>query len=400
MIHNLVAPTVGESITEVRILDWRKPAGAYVREGEVLLEIETDKATVEVVAPKSGTLQILKPKDETVPVGGLLATIDDAGKPSADDASTAAPSSKDDSANRTRDNAVITATNPAPQVSSPATGATRVSKLEYLKQVQFLSSAAAPAPAAYAAPAPAAAAPAAPVETLLPGESRKKMTRIRKRIAENLVRAQHEAALLTTFNEVDLEQVMALRAKHKDAFKAKHGVNLGYMSFFTRAVTLALAEQPLVNSSIDGDDIISRDFIHVGVAVGTDRGLVVPVLRNADKMSFGQIEKAIAELAVKARDGKLSIQDMSGGTFSISNGGVYGSMLSTPIVNPPQSAILGMHNIMKRPVVVDDKVVIRPMMYIALSYDHRLIDGKEAVTFLVSIKQKLEKPELLKLDFV
>jgi 2-oxoglutarate dehydrogenase E2 component (dihydrolipoamide succinyltransferase) len=232
-----------------------------------------------------------------------------------------------------------------------------------------------------------------------PGDRRVPMPSIRKRIAERLVFAQHTAAILTTFNEVDMKPVQDVRAKHKDAFEKKFGVKLSFMSFFTRACTLALKELPAVNASIDGTDIVYHDYADIGVAVGTDRGLVVPVVRGADKLDFAGIEKAIGELAVKARNNKLSIADMSGGTFTISNGGTYGSLLSTPILNPPQSGILGMHKIMDRPVAMNGKVEIRPMMYLALSYDHRIIDGKEAVTFLVRVKELLENPEKLGLDF-
>jgi 2-oxoglutarate dehydrogenase E2 component (dihydrolipoamide succinyltransferase) len=246
----------------------------------------------------------------------------------------------------------------------------------------------------------ASAAPAAPsARPLQAGERRVPMSLLRAKIAERLVQAQHTAAILTTFNEVDLKAVMDLRAKYKDAFKKKYNVGLGFMSFFTKACCIALKEIPEINAYVEGKDILYHDYYHVGVAVGTDRGLVVPVLRNADQLTFAGIEQGILDLAVKARDGKLSIADMSNGTFTISNGGVYGSMLSTPILNAPQSGILGMHNIMQRPVVIDGKIEIRPMMYLALSYDHRVVDGKGAVTFLVRVRECLENPESLGLDF-
>jgi 2-oxoglutarate dehydrogenase E2 component (dihydrolipoamide succinyltransferase) len=256
--------------------------------------------------------------------------------------------------------------------------------------------------AAAAAPVAASPAPAAsilPPYVDQPGDRRVPMSMLRSKIAERLVYAQHTAAILTTFNEIDMTAVMELRNKHKDAFKAKHGVSLGFMSFFTRASIEALKVVPEVNGTIDGKDVIYRDYFDIGVAVGTERGLVVPVVRGAGSMGIVEIEKKINELAVRARDGKLSISDLSGGTFTISNGGVYGSLLSTPILNPPQSGILGMHKIQERPIAIDGKVVIRPMMYVALSYDHRLIDGKGAVTFLVTLKDFLEHPEKLKPEF-
>jgi len=387
MKHTVKAPHVGESITEVRIIEWSKDNGSQVEEGEILLEVETDKASVEVAAPASGKLEITSPADSTINVGSPIAFIDDAQKGS--------QSSSGKSSNSTpQANATV---NKSSVSSSLTQGEIKVSKDSFLvgasmlEQIQKLS-------------VPSASSKNTSVveekSRLLPGESRKKMTRIRKKIADNLVKAQHEAAILTTFNEVDLSEVMDLRKKHKEAFKKKNGVNLGFMSFFTRAACIALKEQPLVNSSIEGDEVISREFVHVGIAVGTERGLVVPVLKNTDKMTFLDIEQSIVDAATKAKKGKLSIADMSNGTFTISNGGVYGSMLSTPILNPPQSAILGMHNIQQRAVVVDGKIVARPMMYLALSYDHRIIDGKEAVSFLIRIKTLLENPKELSLDFL
>lgn len=420
MKQNVVAPSVGESITEVSILKWAKESGEFVKNGELLLEIESDKATVEIVAEASGVITQLKPAGERIPVGEVIGVIDTdakatvASKAAAPTAAASAPSA------------------PAPQLTAGAHGGPspdlalnpsvrklstergidptqvagtgkdgRVTKgdiLQYNGASQTQTQAAPQAaPATRQAPAPALA-PSAP-RALRPGERRVPMTMLRAKIAERLVEAQHTAAILTTFNEVDMSAVMKLRTQHKESFKAKHGVALSFMSFFTRASVLALKAIPEVNASIEGKDIIYHDFYDVGIAVGSERGLVVPVLRNTENMTFAQMEKRIGELAVKAREGKLSINDMTGGTFTISNGGTYGSLMSTPILNPPQSAILGMHKIMDRPIAVDGKVEIRPMMYLALSYDHRIIDGKGAVTFLVTLKDCLEHPEKLGLDF-
>jgi 2-oxoglutarate dehydrogenase E2 component (dihydrolipoamide succinyltransferase) len=388
-LESVLAPQVGESIKEVRILSWKKGTGDLVRSGEVLLEIETDKASVEVAAPYSGKLEITKAAEETVLVGSVIGKIDTSVKVEAGAATTT--SSPASSPTKTSSTSTLSNGN--------GSGNIRKDKDSFLAEVSTSTPTAAYSTSTTTqAAAKSVAVPHVP-EKLVPGETRKALSRLRLKIAENLVRAQNEFAILTTFNEVDLTQVGELRAKHKDDFKKKHGVGLGYMSFFTRACCLALKDQPLLNASIDGTDMILRDFVNMGVAVGTDRGLVVPVLRNADKLSFAQIEQSIAAFADKAKNNKLSIDDMSGGTFTISNGGVYGSLLSTPILNPPQSGILGMHNIVKRPIVVNDKVEIRPMMYLALSYDHRIVDGKEAVSFLVNIKKRLENPSELNLDF-
>ena len=382
-LETVVAPQVGESIKEVRILNWKKNSGDLVKSGEILLEIETDKASVEVAAQYSGKLQIIKNAEETVPVGAVLGNIDTSVKVEGGVAK-AAPTP------------ILASNLTSPATSPVAANGTQVRR----DKDSFLSEASSFSPASpQATTSKNITSTQNSPEKLLSGETRKPLSRLRLKIAENLVRAQNEFAILTTFNEVDLTQVMELRAKQKDTFKQKNGVSLGFMSFFTRACCLALKDQPLLNSSIDGTDMIQRDFVNMGIAVGTERGLVVPVLKNADKMTFAEIEKGIAAFAEKAKNNKISIEDMSGGTFTISNGGVYGSLLSTPILNPPQSGILGMHNIVKRPMVIDDKVVIRPMMYLALSYDHRIVDGKEAVTFLVNIKKRLENPKDLNLDF-
>jgi 2-oxoglutarate dehydrogenase E2 component (dihydrolipoamide succinyltransferase) len=279
----------------------------------------------------------------------------------------------------------------------PASGKSgRLTKGDILTHLERRGTTAKPAPVAAAPASPAVARPV--TRPAGDGEERVPMSRIRKRIAERLVAAQHTAAILTTFNEIDCNAIMTLRAQHKDRFKEKHGIGLGFMSFFARACIAALEEVPAVNAQIDGDDIVYRRFVHLGVAVGTERGLVVPVVRHAEAMSFADLERQIGRLAALARDGKLAVDDLQGGTFTISNGGVYGSLLSTPILNPPQSGILGMHKIEKRPVVVDDQIVVRPMMYVALSYDHRLVDGEQAVTFLVRVKERLEDPARLLLD--
>jgi 2-oxoglutarate dehydrogenase E2 component (dihydrolipoamide succinyltransferase) len=409
MKHEILAPLVGESITEVSILKWTKQNGQAVKAGEVLLEIESDKATVEIVAEHSGALTILKGDGERVAVKSAIAFIDDsvagtagasAGKtppppPSASRPATPAPAataapvasqaSLESLSPAVRKAVVEANVNPAQIQGTGKDG--RILKGDVM---------------AFIASGGAKSAPTAsrlPTVNDKPGDRRVPMPSIRKRIAERLVFAQHTAAILTTFNEVDMKPVQDVRAKHKDAFEKKYGVKLSFMSFFTRACTLALKELPAVNASIDGSDIVYHDYADIGVAVGTERGLVVPVVRGAEKLDFAGIEKAIGELALKARNNKLSIADMSGGTFTISNGGTYGSLLSTPILNPPQSGILGMHKIMDRPVAINGKVEIRPMMYLALSYDHRIIDGKEAVTFLVKVKELLENPEKLGLDF-
>ena len=408
MKHTISAPSVGESITEVSILKWTKKSGDVVKTGEILLEIESDKATVEIIAEADGQLTISKEDGERVPVGEAIGSIDDSVKasaqtapsvpaaPKASEKAESAPSSAPQMGPAARKMASEQNIDTSKMEGSGKDG--RVTKGDLLGVTSPAPKAQTSAPA-QSVPAAAPARPAAPSSApLKEGDRRVPMSNLRARIAERLVQAQHTAAILTTFNEVDMGPVMALRGEHKDAFKAKHGVSLSFMSFFTRAAVEALKMTPEVNASIDGRDIVYHDYQDVGIAVGTERGLVVPVVRGAGKMGFVEIEKKIAELAVKAREGKLSIADMSGGTFTISNGGVYGSLLSTPILNPPQSGILGMHKIQERPMAVEGKVVVRPMMYLALSYDHRIIDGKGAVTFLVQLKDFLEQPEKLGLE--
>ncbi len=401
MKHNVKAPSVGESISEVSILKWTKKEGQAVKTGDLILEIESDKATVEIVAEASGKLSILQPEGTRVPVGEVIGWIDDAAQGTVEAA--AAPKAPQKVVPSAPASAPAEGMGPAARKALAESGlsASQISgtgKDGRITKGDVLAGAApAPAVTPVSITTPPAARPASmPTRE---GDRRVPMSNLRARIAERLVQAQHTAAILTTFNEVDMGAVMAVRAQHKEAFKAKHGVALSFMSFFTRASVEALKLIPEVNASVDGRDVIYHDYQDIGIAVGTERGLVVPVVRNAGSLGFVEIEKKITELAVKARDGKLSIPDMSGGTFTISNGGTYGSLLSTPILNPPQSGILGMHKIQERPVAVNGKVEIRPMMYLALSYDHRLIDGKGAVTFLVHLKDFLENPEKLKLDF-
>lgn len=410
MKHNVVAPSVGESITEVSILKWHKQTGQAVKTGELILEIESDKATVEIVAENTGVLTQLKPPAERIPVGEVIGIIDDSAQPSVAATAEAAPRPAAAAPKGTAPSGGPEAGTMSPAVRKavteggydvtqiPGTGkGGRVTKGDVLEYAAGRTAAptAAPQPVA----PPRAPQPSAPAYVERPGDRRVPMSMLRARIAERLVQAQHTAAILTTFNEADMKPVMELRNRHKEAFKAKHGVALSFMSFFTRACVEALKQVPDVNASIDGRDVIYHDYHDIGIAVGTERGLVVPVVRGAGGMGFVEIEKKIAELAIKAREGKLSIAELSGGTFTISNGGVYGSLLSTPILNPPQSGILGMHKIMDRPVAIDGKVEIRPMMYLALSYDHRLIDGKGAVTFLIAVKDFIEHPEKLGLEF-
>lgn len=407
MKHNVLAPSVGESITEVSILKWVKKNGQAVKTGDLLLEIESDKATVEIVAESSGALSILKPEGERIPVGEVIGLIDDAAQGTVA-ASAAAPAqttvaSSTSSATQSPAASGSAMMGPAARKMAAEQGVDtsqiagsgkdgRVTKGDIIEHSSQQKS----------SPAVTARPHLAPVVTSVPnraGERRVPMSNLRARIAERLVQAQHTAAILTTFNEADMGPIMAMRNQHKDAFKAKHGVSLSFMSFFAAASIEALKAVPEVNASIDGRDVVYHDYFDIGIAVGTERGLVVPVVRDAGQMSFVEIEKKIAEMAIKARDGKLSIADMSGGTFTISNGGVYGSLLSTPILNPPQSGILGMHKIQERPMAINGKVEVRPMMYLALSYDHRLIDGKGAVSFLVVLKDFLEHPEKLKMEF-
>ncbi|ODU86787.1 MAG: dihydrolipoamide succinyltransferase [Pelagibacterium sp. SCN 63-17] len=423
MSTEIRVPTLGESVTEATIGQWYKKVGDAVAADEPIVELETDKVTIEVPAPASGVLEAIAAQPgETVDVGALLGAIA-AGAAAAASAPAAAaptPAKTEVPAANAAGPEPVKPTDRAPAPSAQklinennldAAGIAGSGKSGQVLKEDVLSALARPAPAAApaAAPAPAPAAkPAAPAPSPAPRapvaaddasrEERVKMTRLRQTIARRLKDAQNTAAMLTTFNEVDMKPVMDLRNQYKDLFEKKHGVKLGFMGFFTKAVVHALKEIPAVNAEIDGDDLIYKQYAHIGVAVGTDKGLVVPVVRNADQMSIAEIEKEIGNLGRKARDGQLSMADMQGGTFTISNGGVYGSLMSTPILNAPQSAILGLHRIEDRPVVRGGQIVIRPMMYMALSYDHRIIDGKEAVTFLVRIKEMIEDPQRLVMD--
>tara|TARA_R110000868_G_scaffold18172_95_gene80428 strand:+ start:10464 stop:11993 length:1530 start_codon:yes stop_codon:yes gene_type:complete len=396
---DVMVPTLGESVTEATVSTWFKKVGDEVAQDEMLCELETDKVSVEVPSPAAGVLtEILAEEGSTVEASAKLAVIS-----SGDGAKAAAPASEE-------------APKPAAQPSSggkdveDAPSAKKAMAEAGISRDQVTGTGrdgrimkddvAKAVAAAGSAPAPqASAAPRAPVSADDESrEERVKMTRLRQTIARRLKDSQNTAAMLTTYNEVDMTEVMALRNEYKDLFLKKHGVKLGFMSFFTKACVHALNEVPEVNAEIDGTDVVYKNFVHMGIAAGTPTGLVVPVIRDADAMSFAEIEKAIAEKGAKARDGKLSMAEMQGGTFTISNGGVYGSLMSSPILNPPQSGILGMHKIQDRPMAINGQVVIRPMMYLALSYDHRIVDGKGAVTFLVRVKEALEDPRRLLMD--
>ena len=397
MAIEIKAPTFPESVADGTVATWHKQPGDAVKRDDLIVDIETDKVVLEVLATADGVLgAIVKNEGDTVLSDEVLGSIVEAAAAAAPAAQAAAPAGEgeDDpvAAPAARKIAEENGINIASVAGTGKGG--RVTKEDVVAAVAAKK--AAPA----AAPAKAAAAPAAPV--LAAGdrvEKRVPMTRVRATVAKRLVEAQSNMAMLTTFNEVDMTEVMALRSKYKDLFEKSHnGVRLGFMSFFVKATTEALKRFPAVNASIDGSDIVYHGYADIGVAVSSDRGLVVPVLRNAELMSLAEIEGGIAAYGKKARDGKLSMDEMTGGTFTITNGGTFGSMMSTPIVNPPQAAILGMHNILQRPMAINGQVVIRPMMYLALSYDHRLIDGKEAVSFLVAIKNLLEDPARLLLD--
>jgi 2-oxoglutarate dehydrogenase E2 component (dihydrolipoamide succinyltransferase) len=415
-------PTLGESVTEATIGKWFKQPGDAVAVDEPIVELETDKVTIEVPAPAAGVLADITAKDgETVAVGALLGQI----KEGAPASSKAAPAPLGRPDQKTDTTAPINAaeeeprpraeTAPKPSEAAPLAPSVRklaaesgmdvstvpgsgkdgrVTKGDMLAAIE--RAAAAPTPVAQPAASMQVRAPSPPDDAAR--EERVKMTRLRQTIARRLKEAQNVAAMLTTFNEVDMSAVMELRRRYRDLFEQKHGVKLGFMGFFVKACVQALKEIPTVNAEIDGSDIIYKNYYHIGVAVGTEKGLVVPVVRDCDRKSFAQIEKEIADFGRRAREGALKIEEMQGGTFTISNGGVYGSLMSTPILNAPQSGILGMHKIQERPVAMDGKIEVRPMMYLALSYDHRIVDGREAVTFLVRVKEVLEDPERFVLD--
>jgi len=433
MPYNVVIPAVGESITEGTVARFLVASGAIVAENTPLFELETDKVSTEVPAGASGQVKFLVKEGDVVQVGAVVAEIDTtqtaAAKPAAAAAAAAAPTpapapaarpagleGKADGGRAASPNAPLSpsvkklvADNRLDPAAIPASGKEgRLTKGDVLAHLEAKPGVTTASPSVTSAPSspsspssptapPTPSAPAAsPAPAATPGKdggTRKRMSSLRARIAQRLVQAQHTAAILTTFNEIDMTACMEMRKRFKEEFEKKQGVGLGFMSFFTTAVVKALGKYPMINSQIDGNDLVSYEHIHVGIAVGTEKGLVVPVVRNAQRKSFAEIEKTIREYALKAREGKLTIDDMQGGTFTITNGGTYGSLMSTPIINPPQSGILGMHAIKDRPIALNGQVVIRPMMYVALSYDHRLVDGAEAVGFLVRVKELIEAPE-------
>lgn len=398
MVLEIKIPPVGESIAEVTLSRWIKSDGDFVEMDEVIAELESDKATFELTAEQSGVLKTITPEAETIPIGTIVCTIDTA---------SAKPAKKSSSVSTVDVEEVVTPTSEKENYAKghPSPAASKILSEKDIDPAQVkgtgkdgritkedASSAKSSSPVAKSI------SPAAPVNTAKAGERnirKEKMSSLRKTVAKRLVAVKNETAMLTTFNEVDMQPIMDIRAKYKDKFKEKYGVGLGFMSFFTKAVCEALKEFPAVNAQISGEEILYSDFADISIAVSAPKGLVVPVIRNAESLSLAGIEKAVAELALKARDNKLTIEEMTGGTFTITNGGVFGSMMSTPIINAPQSAILGMHNIVERPVAINGQVVIRPMMYVALSYDHRIIDGRESVGFLVKVKQYLEDPQRL-----
>ncbi len=377
-MKEIIVPALGESITEATLASIKKNVGESVKCDETLFELETDKVTLEVNSPADGVIASLAVSvGDNVEIGSLLGTIKEGQVTSSKPAEDVKLHEKQDAPTAK----AMMAENNLRREDITATGKDgRITKADVMKKMESKMS--------------------EPVATTtdLQKVKRVKMSKLRQKIAQRLKESQNTAAILSTFNEIDMQSVMSLRAKYKDLFQKKYAIKLGFMSFFVKAVIAALKEVPDINAEISGDEIIYKNYYDIGVAVGTEQGLVVPVIRNADKLSIAEIESEIFRLGTKARDGKLTLQEMQGGTFTISNGGVYGSLLSTPIINPPQSGILGMHTIQKRPVVVDDKIEIRPMMYVALSYDHRIVDGKGAVTFLVKLKQYIEDPQRLLID--
>ncbi|MBM3503625.1 MAG: 2-oxoglutarate dehydrogenase complex dihydrolipoyllysine-residue succinyltransferase [Alphaproteobacteria bacterium] len=393
-------PTLGESVTEATVAKWFKAVGESVATDEPLVELETDKVTVEVPAAASGTIrEIVAKEGATVAVGAILGSIAEGAVAT----KSTKPAPAKATVSKVASPAAIAPSKPATQAAPALSPSVRRVVAE---QKVDPASVVGTGPGGRLTKAdvvmhttrPEAAKVASGPRPRAEREERVRMSRLRQRVAQRLKEAQNTAAMLTTFNEVDMSAILALRNQHKDSFEAKHGVKLGFMSFFVRACVVALKELPAVNAEIDGEDVVYKNYYDIGVAVSAPQGLVVPIIRDADALSFAAIEKTIGEFGVRARDGKLKLEELTGGTFTISNGGVFGSLLSTPIINPPQSAILGMHAIQKRPVAIGDQVQIRPMMYVALSYDHRLIDGREAVTFLVRVKQCIEDPQRILLD--
>ena len=402
-ITDVLVPQLSESISEATLLNWKKQPGEAVEVDEILIEVETDKVVLEVPAPAAGVLkEIVKGDGSTVASGEVLARIDSDAKPSA----AAAPAQEATAAEAAPAPAAAAPASAAPAaaVTSPAAGKILAEKGIDPASVEGSGRGGrvtkGDALTAGSAPAQKPSAPVAPPTLSLDGrpEQRVPMSRLRARVAERLIQSQQENAILSTFNEVNMQAVMDLRKKYKDSFEKEHGVKLGFTSFFVKAAVAALKKYPIVNASVDGKDIIYHGYFDIGIAVGSPRGLVVPILRNADQMSIAEIEKTIADFGNRARDGKLTVEDLTGGNFTITNGGVFGSLMSTPIINPPQSAILGIHATKERPVVENGQIVIRPMNYLALSYDHRIIDGREAVLALVAMKEALEDPSRLLLD--
>jgi 2-oxoglutarate dehydrogenase E2 component (dihydrolipoamide succinyltransferase) len=409
----ITVPGMGESITEGILSRWLKPDGSLVQAGEPLFELETDKASNVVPASTTGVLQVEIPEGATVAIGAKIGSLDPSAKPVAKQSERGGPpvpapapdkAPRADGAPADREiplspavRRLVAENDLDPARVKPTGPGGRITKADVLAHLASPSPSPSPTAAAAATVPPPAPAPGTP-RASIDRETRQRMSGLRQRIAQRLVEAQQTAAILTTFNEADMSRVSDLRTRYKELYRRKHDVSLGFMSFFVKASIAALKDFPTVNARIDGNEIVYHNFHDVGVAVSTDRGLMVPVLRDAGTMSFAEIEKAIADFAEKARKGTISVDELKGGTFTITNGGVFGSLLSTPILNPPQSAILGMHAIKKRPVVIDDQIVIRPMMYLALSYDHRIIDGREAVSFLVRIKECIEDPERMMLE--
>lgn len=388
MIIDVKVPMLSESVSEGTLLEWKKKVGEAVARDEILIDIETDKVVLEVPSPQAGVLvEIVAQDGETVVADQVLARIDTAATAAAEAPAEAAPAAAPAAA---QNNAAMPAAAKLAAETGVDVNALQGSGRDGRVLKEDVQNAAAK-PAAAAAPAVALPAGARP-------EERVPMSRLRARVAERLLASQQENAILTTFNEVNMKPIMDLRAKYKEKFEKEHGVKLGFMSFFVKAAVAALKKYPVVNASVDGKDIVYHGYFDIGIAIGSPRGLVVPILRDADQMSIADIEQAIVDYAKKAKDGKIAIEDLTGGTFSITNGGTFGSMMSTPIINPPQSAILGMHATKERAVVENGQVVVRPMMYLALSYDHRIIDGREAVLTLVAIKDALEDPARLLLD--
>lgn len=396
MKYEIKVPGMGESITEATVGQIIKPSGSQVGMDDEILELETDKVNQVLYAPQAGVIILTVQPEDVVKIGQVIGYVDadQVAKPEqkAAPTPTAAPESKEVSKESIQQKELLPQREPAQKAAAPQEGAARITKEVWLEEFK---------PPKQTDKRPSTAQSEQPTKTSPPGErgeTRTKMSKIRKLIAARLVEVQQNTAMLTTFNEVDMTAIMELREKYKESFVKEHGVKLGFMSFFVKACASALSEFPEINSYIEGENIVHREYVDIGIAVGTEKGLIVPVVRDCDLLTFAQIEKSIEGYAKKARSGGLTVNDLQGGGFTITNGGVYGSLLSTPILNPPQCAILGMHKIMKRAVVVDDQIVIRQMMYLALSYDHRIIDGKEAVSFLVHIKNYLEDPARLLLE--